>query len=694
MANVLNRTTKEYLISVNTPDYPEVTWIINPDLSGVEGVPSKYWKITGDTISEMNQSEKNAVDAVLLPGIKESKKNQLRNDSDNFVINQGYTTDIKSSLLSMYSDGNKIRPNQGNYIQNWVNWTRSVENHLKTKQQQVDDATSEDMANNIAIDTSSLASVDPQITVIGALDQTDTTHLSSFIDVNAEVTDAYTGIKGPFYLMQELEHRKDLYNDSTNPIYEPGYIPILGSGGILQDHANRIVNIENIHGKLGYHNQELIKASYLKPKDVLFYYGYPNSFNSAVNGWSNEKVARDMAKYHLIVLGNGVQDPSHGDYANTQVIIPRIENLNPGTLIFGYVSTNQDNSSFQTKVDQWDTLQVHGIFMDEAGYDFGIDRTTFNNRINYVHSKTYSNKCFVNSWNTDHILGTANDVSYPNSTYNPTLVASNLNIYDWILLESFPVNTTVYTMGYEDKLNWAARGVKAQGLRATYGVNFASVGVISNDHTCAQALSNFQFISSLMWSLEGSGTSDTNYGANGAVTFWSRPDVKDIGHTWNLNASIQVATDNTNVYYRFTEYGKLFLNFNSGCQLSGIVHDSYTPVVLSSVFGINAKTSGTTNIYVVPSGKKAIINEAIIQVTDASSISTPPTLGIGVNAEADDIFSSATLTGLNSTSKIYKFFNSGTSSLGQSEEIIKCGVDTTATAVSMVIAIHLLGYLL
>jgi hypothetical protein len=65
MSTVLHRTTKEFLGSVHTPDYPTGTWIVNPDLSSVSGVPIKYWKITGDAVSEMNQTEKDAVDATL-----------------------------------------------------------------------------------------------------------------------------------------------------------------------------------------------------------------------------------------------------------------------------------------------------------------------------------------------------------------------------------------------------------------------------------------------------------------------------------------------------------------------------------------------------------------------------------------------------------------------------------------------------
>jgi hypothetical protein len=48
MSSVLHKTTKQLIPSVNTPDYMDGNWIINPDLSAVVGIPTKYWAI--DTI--------------------------------------------------------------------------------------------------------------------------------------------------------------------------------------------------------------------------------------------------------------------------------------------------------------------------------------------------------------------------------------------------------------------------------------------------------------------------------------------------------------------------------------------------------------------------------------------------------------------------------------------------------------------
>lgn len=55
MSNVINRITKKYLKSVNTPDYPVTEYIINPVLPDCD--PSE-WVIEGDTVRETTQAEK------------------------------------------------------------------------------------------------------------------------------------------------------------------------------------------------------------------------------------------------------------------------------------------------------------------------------------------------------------------------------------------------------------------------------------------------------------------------------------------------------------------------------------------------------------------------------------------------------------------------------------------------------------
>jgi len=461
-----------------------------------------------------------------------------------------------------------------------------------------------------------------------------------FIDANVIVTDPDTGKKGTFAMMQMLVNRRELFNDAQNPLHVDGFVPLVGENG-------SVTNLNAIHGKLGWHNQQVHGALWQKPSDLLIFYGYPNSFNSAVNGWDNEKVARDMAQYGLIVLGDGLQTllasgshdgssgastltdstaswttdefvgkkivnvtdgstgsitantattitatlsggtendwdagdeyrvANHADYANVFKIVPRIKQYNPSAKIFGYVTVNQTLANFEDKADDWDALGVDGIFMDEAGYDYGTtatnDRDAFNAKVDYVHALSSASTCFANAWNMDHIIGTANDPSKPNTTWNPDLEESSLTADDWYLLESWPVNTDSYTsstpVGYEAKADWAARGVKAQGHRATYGINLAASGIINNSNTGGQDLFDFLFVSAMMFAMDAVGSSDASYASSSsAVDWWTRPDVSKMGALYSLNASVIEDSGDADVYWRYTEFGRFKLDFSSSAQ--------------------------------------------------------------------------------------------------------------------------------
>lgn len=68
MANVViydevTKRVKQYLKSVNTPDYssrPDV--LVNPDVSTLLSIALRYWKVVGTLVQEMTQPEKDIVD--------------------------------------------------------------------------------------------------------------------------------------------------------------------------------------------------------------------------------------------------------------------------------------------------------------------------------------------------------------------------------------------------------------------------------------------------------------------------------------------------------------------------------------------------------------------------------------------------------------------------------------------------------
>lgn len=79
MANVLHRATLQFLRSVHEPDYPVQDWIHSPDLSAVAGFDAKYWVVTGDAVTLMDQASRDAVDVAELVARRDAEAAQLVN---------------------------------------------------------------------------------------------------------------------------------------------------------------------------------------------------------------------------------------------------------------------------------------------------------------------------------------------------------------------------------------------------------------------------------------------------------------------------------------------------------------------------------------------------------------------------------------------------------------------------------------
>lgn len=555
MARVIKRTPDslgiyEYRISVHTPDYPSGTWLIDPNLTGVSGVDQKYWKVSGDSVVEMSQGEKDAVDAAIAA--------------------------------------------------------------------QEQDALEDQIVSNVAVLKPAAIS----------------SEIQALLKNNPIWTDSVTGLKGPPPFMLGLHNEREILNPSTNPLYVPTFKSL----------NQRIADLETVHSgnRINWHQRQILEASYRGPGRLIVYYGWPNSFNSGVNGWNNEKVAVDLARYNMVVLGSGVADPSHGDYSNTSVIVPRIQALNPRCLIFGYVDTTLAQGTFEGQVDDWETLGVSGIMMDKAGYDYGTTRTQFNTRVEYVHEADLL--VIANAWNMDHIIGTTNDPSYPNTTYNSGEVASSLVDSDYYLLESFPINTQIassstlergahngsnnsatlsvsgaswstdehvgkyvynmtdgsygvitgntsttvtaslsggtdndwdtwdlyairsnFTDGYEVAWEWSARASKAITHRGTYGIGLVGLGIIGDANDLGEQLFAFHWMSALMLSLDCAGISDDYYGASSAKgKWWAAPDFHELHEISLFNPSVQVSLLDNDIYTRQLGGTQLSLDFTPG----------------------------------------------------------------------------------------------------------------------------------
>lgn len=297
---------------------------------------------------------------------------------------------------------------------------------------------------------------------------------------------------------------------------------------------------------------------------LLIYYGWLSSFNYDINQWSPDLVAQNLLKYNIIVLGDGIADPLHGDFSNTVYILNKIKSIDNKSKIFAYVTANQDFSSFCNKVDMLSNINIDGVFLDECGYDFGLNRSSFNQRIGYVKTKQYRN-CFVNAWNIDHVIGLEDDINFPNSIFNPDSLESDLEIGDWYLAESYVINP-VYNNGFVVQSDWRIKTANIRKAIKKYRINVASCGIIANDDVNGQNKFNFSFYASLGNELQAHGTSDINYAASSAIVkMWQIPELI----YWKIGTTPKFDKENKIFYRNGQQQKRLNLNFSTQeCYIS------------------------------------------------------------------------------------------------------------------------------
>ncbi len=82
MSTVVRRTTLTPIYDVSTSKYDIAYFFFDPDLSAVANVPERYWQESGGVFSEMDQTGKDAVDAVILTRKTQQERKFAKDEID------------------------------------------------------------------------------------------------------------------------------------------------------------------------------------------------------------------------------------------------------------------------------------------------------------------------------------------------------------------------------------------------------------------------------------------------------------------------------------------------------------------------------------------------------------------------------------------------------------------------------------
>jgi hypothetical protein len=238
-----------------------------------------------------------------------------------------------------------------------------------------------------------------------------------------------------------------------------------------------------------------------KPGRLAIYYGIPSLVNGAAG--DIDRAAATFAAYDVVVFGEGLQYEValHGrpvggpvERQRTAAILRRLASLRPSTQVFGYVPLgNTAGLAMPVVTDavrRWKALGVHGIFFDEAGYDFGVTRQRQNEAIDSARAEGL--RVFLNAFDSDDVLADQ----------------PRLGENDMYLLESFLVRNGEL----EDIDRWHERARKADAHSRATGIRVWTVTTTAapafDARLCALA-----WWGTVLWGFEGFGWGEPAFSA-------------------------------------------------------------------------------------------------------------------------------------------------------------------------------------
>lgn len=181
------------------------------------------------------------------------------------------------------------------------------------------------------------------------------------------------------------------------------------------------------------------------PRRLAVYYGYPSLVNGA-RGDLDRAVAV-FSEYDVIVLGDGLEfsTPGHGagpdEHTFTRRLIQRLRVSGRRPLVYGYIDLGRSQAlaleEISDRIDRWAAMDAGGVFLDEAGYDFGVTRERQNAAITAAHAHRLS--VCLNAFRPDDVFGSAPVPLNDSGGGNPTGIEPIVTSGDALLLESFAI---------------------------------------------------------------------------------------------------------------------------------------------------------------------------------------------------------------------------------------------------------------
>lgn len=305
----------------------------------------------------------------------------------------------------------------------------------------------------------------------------------------------------------------------------------------------------------------------LAPSRLAIYYGYPSLVNGAAG--DIDRAVTAFTEYDVIVLGDGLEfsdvnlrrtpaGPGVDEHRRTRSIIQKLRERSPSVRVYGYIDLGNSQSlpdaEIRHRAEGWLRLGATGIFLDEAGFDYGVTRDRQNMAIDLIHRLGMS--AFVNAFNPDDVFGVTAVPLNAAGGGNPAGSPPHLGERDAFLLESFQVR-----LGEPESWNaWSRRTSAAVKHRERFKTHIFGVTTSTADTPARRIgeLYEYAWWSAAVWGLDGFGWGEPGF--SGVTSMLPRRHALVNGIAIGGTRYVSAVTETALGLERATDTGRIVVN--------------------------------------------------------------------------------------------------------------------------------------
>ena len=200
--------------------------------------------------------------------------------------------------------------------------------------------------------------------------------------------------------------------------------------------------------------------------------------------------------------------------------------------------TGLTEAEIKSKIDKWIAMGVHGIFLDEFGYDYKVTRERQNNMVDYCHNHNLF--VFANSWSTEYCFSNDNMTLdwLPGFLPNPNGLASHLGPEDYYVYEHMfydaeldNSDNLVVKCAKPDRITdiinyYTEPKINGKSYYEVYGTKLFTLNGIPSTFTDDQKtqMMSVCVLAAAMFNLDAIAFGDEHWGSSGHYDDWDMPN--------------------------------------------------------------------------------------------------------------------------------------------------------------------------